>query len=221
MRTEGVANPHGHFRFRSERQHVRMKNFGTAGGEGMSFIIAQVMKEPGFGRVVRIGSVNAVHVGPDDEFCGVEDVGDEGAGVVGTVAAESGDAAVGSGADEAGDDGDEPGVEQGEKNGATALFGLFEVRLGVAEGVAGKDEIGGSDGNGGDAGCFEGGGKEAGAETFAEGSEAIGKLGAGGDATVERDFVEQVASKKLEAAADAVMHFFFEVKILEDVQMKM
>ena len=45
---------------------------------------------------------------------------------------------------------------------------LIEVRLRVAEGVAGNDEIGRCDGNSGDADAFERGGEETRAEAFTE-----------------------------------------------------
>src|SRR5882762_3349110 len=98
------------------------------------------MEKPRFRGFVGIGSVDAVHVGPDDEFFGVHDVGDDGSGKVRAVAAEGGDAAVGRGADEAGDDGDDAVFKQWEKNGTAALPGLLEMRLGVAEILAGDDK---------------------------------------------------------------------------------
>ena len=69
-----------------------------------------------------IGGKDAVDIGPDDEFFGVHDVGDDSAGKIGAVAAERGDTAVGSGADETGDDGNEAVFEKRKKNfAATAL----------------------------------------------------------------------------------------------------
>jgi hypothetical protein len=197
-----------------------MKDVGTAGGEGMSFIIAQVVEESGCGRIARVGSVNTVHIGPDDEFFGIEDVRDDGARVVGTVTAEGGDAAVGSGADEAGDHGNEAGVKQRVKRGTTALSGLLKVRLGFEERVAGEHKVGRSDRNGRDARFFERGGKEARAETLAEGRQAIGKLGAGRNAAERRNFVEKVAAEKLQTTADAVMLFVRETEILKHIGMK-
>ena len=74
-----------------------------------------------------------------------------------------------------------PSSRSGSKNVAAALLGLFQMRLGVAEGVAGQDKIRGGNGNRGNAGAFERGGKEASAEAFAEGCEAVEELGIGGD----------------------------------------
>ena len=104
VRLKCVANPDGHLRFGGKRQHVWMKHFCATGGERVRFIIAQVMEKFRFDRCVWVRGVNAVYVGPDDEFFGVDDVGDDSAGEIGAVTAERGDAAVGGGTDEAGDD---------------------------------------------------------------------------------------------------------------------
>ena len=161
-----------------------MKNLGAAGCQGVRFIIAQVVEKFGFDRVMRIRSINAVDIGPDDEFFGVHHVSNDRAGKIGAVAAERGDATVGSGADEAGDNRNEAGFEKRKENAATALFGLFELRLGLAEGVASENEIGGGNRNSGDAGFFESGGEETRAESFAKGGETIGEFGGGDDATL-------------------------------------
>src|SRR6266403_1571892 len=178
------------------------------------------MEKPRFRGFVGIGSVDAVHVRPDDEFFGVHNVGDDGSGKIGTVAAERGDAAVGRGADEAGDDGDDAVFEQGEKNGAAALPGLFEMRLGIAKILAGDDKIRRRDWYGGDSGFFERGGKQARAQTFAERGKAIEKLGAGGDAALGRNFVKKIGAKKLEFTADAEPVVFFKMQIAQDIEVE-
>ena len=173
LRLERVANPNGHFGFRGERQHVRVKNFCSAGRERVRFIVAQIVQKFCLRGLVRIRGVDAVHVGPDHEFVGIDDVSDDGAGKIRAVAAERGDAAVGSCADETGDDRNDAGLEQRRKNSAAAAACLLELRLGVAEGVAGEHEFRGSDGNRRDAGAFERGGEETRAEAFAERCETI------------------------------------------------
>jgi len=130
-------------------------------------------------------------------------VGDDGSGKIGAVAAERGDATVGSRTDEAGNDGDNAGFEKRKKNVAATLFGLFEMRLGIAESVAGQYEIRRGDGYGRDAGLFESGGEEPGAEAFAKGGETIEKFGTGGDSAVNGDFMKKVAAQELQLAADA------------------
>src|ERR1700675_1739106 len=112
-----------------------MKDFRAAGRQGVRFIIAQVVEKFGFGGSVWVGGVNTVDVGPDDEFFGVHNVSNDRAGKIGAVAAERSDAAVRSRADEAGDDRNEAGFEKRKENGAAALFGFFQMRLGIAEGV--------------------------------------------------------------------------------------
>jgi hypothetical protein len=147
-------------------------------------------------------------------------VSDDGAGKIGTVAAERSDAAVGSGADEAGDDWDDAGFEKREKNFAATLRGLVEMRLRVTERVTGKDEIGRGDRNGGDAGFFERGSKEPGAEAFTERSEAIEELGTGSDAAVDGDFMKKVAGKELQFAADAKVIAVPKLEIVKNVEVK-
>ena len=218
MRIESVANPDDHFGLGGERQHFGVKNFRAAGGEGVSFIVAEFVEKAGFGGFVGIGGVDAVDVGPDDEFVGVNDVGDDGAREIRTVAAESGDAAVGSGADEAGNDGHDAGFEERKKNIAAALPGLREMRLGFAESVAGQDEIRRSDRHGGDAGLFERGGEEPGAEAFAEGGETIEEIRAGGDAGMNGNFVKKIAAEELQFAADAKAIVFTKMQILEHIE---
>ena len=127
MRFKCVANPDGHLRFGGKRQHVRMKNLGAAGGQGVRLIIAQVVEKFGFGGDVGIVGINSVHIGPDDELFSVHYVGDDRAGKIGAVAAERGDAAVGSGADETGNDGNEAVFEKRKENFAATLFGFFQT----------------------------------------------------------------------------------------------
>ncbi len=151
---------------------------------------------------------------------GVHDVGDDGAGKIGTVAAESGDAAIGSCADEAGNHGHDAGFEERKQNMAAALLGLFEMRLGVTEGVTGQDEFRGGDGHRGDAGLFERGGEEPGAEAFAKGGQAIEEIRAGGDAGVNRNFVKQIASQELQLAADAEVIVLVELQIVKHIEVE-
>jgi hypothetical protein len=190
-----------------------MKDFGSAGCESVGFIIAQVVEKFSFDRIVRIRGVNTVDIGPDDEFFRVHDVRDDGAGKIGTVAAERGDAAIGSGANETGDDGDEASFQKRKKNVAAAFSGFFEMRLGIAERVARKYEIGRGNRNGGDSGFFESSGKETSAETLAEGSETVGEFRGDNNEALRRDFVEEIATEKLEAAADTIVLLFAELKI--------
>ena len=211
---EGVANPDDHFGFSGERQNFGMKNFRTAGGEGVGFVITEFVEKSRFGGFAGIGGVNTIDVGPDDEFVGIDDVGDDGAGEIRTVASEGSDTAIGSGADEAGDDRHDAGLEERKQNVAATLLGLRELRLGFAESVAGQDEIRGSDGNGGDAGLFKGGGEEPGAEALAEGGEAIEEVRTGGDAEVNGNFMKKIASQELQFAADAKVFIVAKVQII-------
>ena len=57
-----------------------MEHFGAAGGEGVGFIVTQLVEEPRFGGFVRIRRVDAVDISPDDELIGVNNVSDDGSG---------------------------------------------------------------------------------------------------------------------------------------------
>jgi hypothetical protein len=197
-----------------------VKNFRAAGGEGVSFVVAEFVKKARLGGFVGIGGVDAVDVGPDDELIGVYDMRDDGAGKIGAVAAEGGDAAVRSCADEASNDRHDAGFEERKKNVAAALFGLFEMGLGFAKSFAGEDEFGGRYRDRRDAGLFEGGGEEPGAEAFAKGGEAIEELRAGGNAGVNRDFVKKIASQELQLAADAQVIHIAELQSVKHIEVK-
>src|SRR5271167_2144017 len=200
---------------------MRMKNFSPAGSQGVRLIIAQVVEKFGFDGGVGVGCINAIHIGPDDKLLGVDYVSDDGAGKIGAIAAKRGDAAVGSCTDETCNHGNEVCFEKRKKNVAAALFGFFQMRLGLAEGIACEDEIGGGNGNSWDAGFFQSGGEKARAEAFSKGGESIGKFGACDHTATGRHFMEKIAAKKLEAEADAVVLLFTKPKILEHAEVEM
>ena len=81
-------------------------------------------------------------------------------------------------------------MEERKKNVAAALLGLFEMGVGVAEGIASENELGGRDGHCGDAGLFESGGKKPRAETFTKGGQAIEEIRASGDGGVGGNFMK-------------------------------
>src|SRR5260370_293125 len=139
---------------------------------------------------------------------------------VGTGAVERGEAGMGSCADELGDDGDDAGFEERKKNVAAALFGFFEMRLGVAKGIASQNELRRGDRHSRDAHVFERGGKETGAEAFAKGGEAVEKISTGGDAGVNRNFVKQIAAQELQLAADTKAIMFTELQIMKHIEVK-
>src|SRR5437660_5004449 len=135
LRIEGIANPDDHFGFGGERQNFGVKDFRSAGGEGASFVVAELMQKVRFSGFAGIGGVDAADVAPNDELVGVHNVSDDSAGKIGAVAAERGDAAVGSCADKAGNDGHNASFEEREKNVAATLLGLLEMGLRIAESV--------------------------------------------------------------------------------------
>jgi hypothetical protein len=186
----------------------------------VGFLVTEFVEKARLDGFIGIGGKDAIDVGPDDEFVGVDDVRDDGAGKIGTVAAKGGDAAIGSCTDEAGNDRDDTGFEERKKNVAAALFGLCEMRLSFAEGVAGQDELGGRDGHCGDAGFFKSGSKKPCTEAFAERGEEIEAIRAGGDAGADGNFVKQIASQELQFAADAKVRVFTEVQVVEHIEVK-
>jgi hypothetical protein len=95
------------------------------------------------------------------------------------------------------------------------------MRFGLAEGVASEDEIRGGNRDRGNTGFFQSGGKEAHAESFSEGSEAIGEFRGGNDTADPRHFVEKIATKKLQTATDAVVGLLNKLKILKHVEVQM
>jgi hypothetical protein len=197
-----------------------VKNSCPAGGEGVRLVVAEFMQQPRFGGFVRIGGENSVHVGPNDELIGAYDVGHDGSGKIGAIAAQGGDAAVGGGADEAGDDGNDSSLQQREKNFTAALPGLLEMRLGLSEGLAGQDKIRGGNRDGGDATFFERGGEKPRAEAFSKGREPVKEFGAGGDSTAGEYFVEKIVREELEFPADAKVVPFTELETFQNVEME-
>ena len=107
-----------------------------------------------------------------------------------------------------------------EKNVAATLPGLLKMGLGIAERVASQNEFRRSDGNGGDARFFESSCEKPDAETFAKRGEAIEKLGAGGDAAVNGNFVEKIPPQKLQLVAHAKAIVFSELQIVKYIEVK-
>src|SRR5712671_4900310 len=96
------------------------------------------------------------------------------------------------------------------------------MRLRVAEGVAGQDEIRGCDRHCRNAGLFQRGGEEPGAEAFTKGGEAVEELGAGGrGAAVDWNFVKKIASQELQLAAHAKVIVLAELQTRKHIKVKM
>jgi hypothetical protein len=178
------------------------------------------MEKARFGGFMRIRGIDAVDVGPNDELIGVHNVGDDGTGKIGAVAAERGDTAVRSCANEAGNDGDNAGFEKRKKNGAATLFCFFEMRLGVAESIASQHEIRGGDRHRRYAGLFESSCEEPGAETFAKGGQTIKELGTRSNTAVNGDFVKKVTAQELQLVADAEVRILGEMQIVKHIDVK-
>ena len=77
LRLERVANPNGHFCGSGERKNVRVQDFRSARGERVGVVVAEIVEELRLRVFVGIRGVDAVDVGPDDEFVGIDDVRDD------------------------------------------------------------------------------------------------------------------------------------------------
>src|SRR5258707_2688007 len=164
LRIESVAHPNDHFSFSGQWQDFGMQDFCASSGKSMSFVVGKFMEQFGFRRFAGIGGEDAVHIGPDDELVSVNDVSDQRAGEVRTVAAEGGDAAVASGTDKAGDHRDQAVLEKRKQYFAAAPPCFVNLGASIAESFASQHKFGRADRNRGYTGFFESGGEEARAE---------------------------------------------------------
>ena len=71
---------------------LRMHDLGTEVCQFAGFVIAQFAELHGFGHHARIGGQHAIHVGPDMQFGGIEQRGEDRPGVVAAVASQGGQA---------------------------------------------------------------------------------------------------------------------------------
>ena len=220
VRLESVADPYGHVGLRSQRQDARMKDFGAIGSERVSFVVAKIVEEPRLRRFIRVGGKDAVNVGPNHEFVGVQDVSDDGTGEIGAVAAESGNAAVSSRADKTGDNRDDAILEKRLQNLAPAPFGLRQMRLRIAKGVTRDHEIRRAHGNRRHAGTLKRGREQTCAEPLAERGEAIEELGGGDGVSLGRNFVEEITAQRSELIRDTVMMRGVETQMVENIAVK-
>src|SRR5277367_6821007 len=132
-----------------------MQNFRAALGQCVGVVVTHFVQQLSFLIFAGVGGKDAVDIGPDDQFVGVHNVSDDGAGKIGAVAAQGGDATVGRSANKTGYDRDEAVGQQRKKNFATAHARFCQVRARVAEGFAGAHKVGGGDGNRGNIGLLQ------------------------------------------------------------------
>src|SRR5579871_4629648 len=102
-----------------------MQNFRSARSERVRFVVAEIVQELRLRVFVGIRGVNSIDVGPDHEFVGIDNMRDDRAREIGTVAAERCDSSVGSRADETGDDGNDSVFEQWRERGMAAALCLL------------------------------------------------------------------------------------------------
>jgi hypothetical protein len=164
---------------------------------------------------VRIGGVDAVHVGPNDKLVGVDHVRNQRAGKVRTVPAERRDTAIASRTDESGYHGNEAVIEERKKNLTSATARFVNLRASIAERVASQNKFRGADGNGGHARLLKSRSKEAGAESLAVRCETILQRGATSGARLRfrRRIVQQVLAEELKCARNAIVLLRFQTEI--------
>jgi hypothetical protein len=110
-------------------------------------VIGKFVEQLCFRGFAGVGGEDPVHIGPDDQFVGVNDVSDEYAGEVRAVSAERGDTAVAGRTDKTSDDGNQIIGKKRQKNFAAASACFVNLRPGIAESFAGQDKLGRADGN--------------------------------------------------------------------------
>src|SRR5882757_5178142 len=145
----------------------------------MRVLVAEIVQEPGLCRRARISGVDAVYVGPNHEFIRIHDVSNDGAGKIGAVAPERGDAPIRGRSDEPSDYRNDGIGKQWQQNFAATLPGLLEMRLGILKCIASQDKFGGGNRNRRYSGTLQRGGKEAHAESLTKGCEPINKFCSG------------------------------------------
>lgn len=160
-----------------------MEDLSSEVGEFGSFAIGDFRNGAGGGHQARIGGEQAIDVGPDDDFAGVECGADDGGGVIGTAATESGERAIGGGANETGDDRNDAALQKRKKTSLTASAGEFHAGIGSAMIGIGDDEFGGLDGFARSTAFGESGCEKRSGHAFAKTGNGI--------ASARRDFAEQ------------------------------
>src|SRR5258708_33654086 len=125
-----------------------------------------------------IVGVDAGHIGPDDQFAGIDHVSDKRARKIRAVSAKSGHTTIAGGADKSSDDGNQAMIEKREKKFAAAASCLLHVWPSTAKRVAGQNKFGRIERNGAQAVFCESGGEQWLAKTLAVGRQPILQGGA-------------------------------------------
>ena len=108
---EGVADDDRQAAFDRRRHGLRMHHLGAEIGQFAGLVVTEAVQLHRLGHHPRIGRQHPVHVGPDVQFIGVEQRGEDRPGVIAAVAAQGGDAVLAVTGDEAG--GHHPGLRMG------------------------------------------------------------------------------------------------------------
>ena len=102
LRPERVADLHRHAAGDGRRERLWMDHLGAEVGQFAGLAVAQRRQRHRLGHQPRVGREHAVHVGPDVQLVGLEQGGEDGAGIVAAVASQHRGQAVFAAGDEAG-----------------------------------------------------------------------------------------------------------------------
>ncbi len=99
---EGIADDDRQAALDRRGHGLRVHHLGPEIGQFAGFVVAQGFQLHGLGHHPRIGREHPVHIGPDVQFVGGEQRGEDRAGEIAAVAAKRGDVALAVAGDEAG-----------------------------------------------------------------------------------------------------------------------
>ena len=170
---------------------------------------------------MRIRRINAVYIGPDHQLVGIHNVRHDRSGKIRAVPAKRGNSSVRCCSDKAGHHRHGPLFQERQKNPLPAKFGLFQVWLSVAEGIAGQHEVRRTHGDRSNFQSLQRGRKQPGAEPLPKRSQPVGKLSARCGLIAAQDFVHQVASQELQLMAHMAIRLFVQPQILQHFQMQL
>src|SRR5258707_12704213 len=129
---------------------------------------------------MRISGIDTVHVGPDHQFAGVDDMSDQRAGKVRAISAESSQAAIASGADKSGDHGNNSVGKEREQYVAPTAPGFLQLWPRLAKGVTSQNKVRCANRNRWNSDFFKCSGEDPTTEAFAVEGQAVVERGANG-----------------------------------------
>lgn len=145
-----------------------VNDLGAVVGHFDNFFVVEFADDFGMGEYFWVGVHDAFNIFPDGEGGGIEEVGEDGGGVVAAFAAEGGAFVFCGATDEALGDEHAIVVEQGAHLGFDAFAGVVVVDVGIAVGVVCAEDVAYVDPGVRDFGMVEVGADDGGGEQFAD-----------------------------------------------------